>query len=448
MTPNKTIAIESAQQTPLSQMDEFLKIRPTQQQRNLFATPNQKSKLQQPQQQQKPKINFIVTTPTKQTSSSLQTPQPKTFGQTSTLNTPNKSGIQIQDIKILQPSTPTQTPTKFVVPIVLKNENVNSGSTTEQATHQLISQALVGANSNNCVSASDLKQFSGPIHYVQMKLQPNADGQPGFHLAPASMPPVSSISLSPQQFQTLSFSSPTTMAAQQTQVQTAIAQSLQQSQGNQTETKTSESMEEDMNQDDDNDNDSSWMQDDDYQNDSISKEEPTVSAPVIQVSQESQTQQQNATITITGTPKSLRQHPGKSAQSQNKNSPVISANIVTSTSVSSNNSSKTIPPTNSTTNITKCELTPNDQSEIATIQLHQLSSHSIKNVTQGCPSRIQEINLTTCEVCQKGFKKKEFLMQHLKSHIGLRPFKCKDDSCNKSFSRKEHLLRHMCTHTG
>lgn len=39
-------------------------------------------------------------------------------------------------------------------------------------------------------------------------------------------------------------------------------------------------------------------------------------------------------------------------------------------------------------------------------------------------------------------------MQHLKSHIGIRPFKCNEPTCNKSFSRKEHLLRHVSSHTG
>lgn len=57
-------------------------------------------------------------------------------------------------------------------------------------------------------------------------------------------------------------------------------------------------------------------------------------------------------------------------------------------------------------------------------------------------------NLTTCEVCKKVFKRKEHLMQHLKSHVGLRPFKCDQVGCNKSFSRKEHLMRHIVSHTG
>uniref|UniRef100_A0A182PEZ3 Protein krueppel n=1 Tax=Anopheles epiroticus TaxID=199890 RepID=A0A182PEZ3_9DIPT len=59
-----------------------------------------------------------------------------------------------------------------------------------------------------------------------------------------------------------------------------------------------------------------------------------------------------------------------------------------------------------------------------------------------------EVSITKCDVCGKTFGRKEHLVQHLKSHIGLRPFKCETAGCNKSFSRKEHLLRHTVSHTG
>lgn len=52
----------------------------------------------------------------------------------------------------------------------------------------------------------------------------------------------------------------------------------------------------------------------------------------------------------------------------------------------------------------------------------------------------------TCDVCQKEFKRKEHLAQHMKLHQGVRPFKC--DQCDKAFNRKEHLLRHRTSHTG
>lgn len=411
-SPNKIVQVESPQQQSLNQMEEFIKMKPVQQ--KTMSTPScPKNK--------KPKINLIVTTPTKQ-SATLHTPQPKAFGAgASNLNTPNKSGIQIQDIKILPSSnmmtTPTQTPSKqFVVPIVLKND----GSAATD-TNQLISQALAGANNNNCMSSA------GPIHYVQMKIQPNVDG-PGFHLAPASIPPTASISLSPQQLQSLSFSPQT--PTHQTHLQALLPPPQQQSQGNQTEIKTSDLMDE-MQMDHD-DNDNSWLHIEDnteYQSDQ--KQEPPENPIVITVSQEAQTSTPQNTITFTGSPnKSLR-----TIQQTVKTSPSTTTPIITS-----QQSPESSP--------NKSQLSQQDQSEMATLQLHQLSSHSIKNTAGGSPSKSQEVNLTVCDVCKKSFKKKEHLMQHLKSHVGLRPFKCKDSSCNKSFSRKEHLLRHMCTHTG
>lgn len=59
-----------------------------------------------------------------------------------------------------------------------------------------------------------------------------------------------------------------------------------------------------------------------------------------------------------------------------------------------------------------------------------------------------KIDLRTCDVCEKVFKRKEHLAQHMKLHLGLRPFKCEEKDCNKAFSRKEHLMRHVVSHTG
>uniref|UniRef100_A0A6P4E2U4 Transcription factor Sp2 n=1 Tax=Drosophila rhopaloa TaxID=1041015 RepID=A0A6P4E2U4_DRORH len=53
-----------------------------------------------------------------------------------------------------------------------------------------------------------------------------------------------------------------------------------------------------------------------------------------------------------------------------------------------------------------------------------------------------------CPTCNREFKKKEHLTQHVKLHAGLRPFKCSEDGCDKTFSRKEHLSRHLISHSG
>lgn len=51
-----------------------------------------------------------------------------------------------------------------------------------------------------------------------------------------------------------------------------------------------------------------------------------------------------------------------------------------------------------------------------------------------------------CGICQKSFKRREHLFQHIKLHTGFRPYTC--ENCSKSFMRKEHLLRHMTSHSG
>lgn len=72
------------------------------------------------------------------------------------------------------------------------------------------------------------------------------------------------------------------------------------------------------------------------------------------------------------------------------------------------------------------------------------TNNQIQNqITTGSKS-----DVPTCDICEKVFKRKEHLAQHVKLHLGLRPFKCEQPNCNKAFSRKEHLLRHCVSHTG
>ncbi|XP_022213510.2 LOW QUALITY PROTEIN: proline-rich protein 36 [Drosophila obscura] len=54
----------------------------------------------------------------------------------------------------------------------------------------------------------------------------------------------------------------------------------------------------------------------------------------------------------------------------------------------------------------------------------------------------------TCPKCNREFKKREHLVQHIKLHAGLRPYKCSEEGCDKAFSRKEHLSRHLISHSG
>jgi len=51
-----------------------------------------------------------------------------------------------------------------------------------------------------------------------------------------------------------------------------------------------------------------------------------------------------------------------------------------------------------------------------------------------------------CDVCGKGFSRKDYLNKHILCHTGHRPYKC--DVCGKGFNRKDILNKHMFTHTG
>ncbi|XP_035989405.1 zinc finger protein 37 homolog [Fundulus heteroclitus] len=51
-----------------------------------------------------------------------------------------------------------------------------------------------------------------------------------------------------------------------------------------------------------------------------------------------------------------------------------------------------------------------------------------------------------CDFCEKVFKHKNNLVQHHRTHTGVRPFPCK--TCGKSFSKSSNLKVHLRTHTG
>ena len=51
-----------------------------------------------------------------------------------------------------------------------------------------------------------------------------------------------------------------------------------------------------------------------------------------------------------------------------------------------------------------------------------------------------------CHVCQKTFKRKDKLNNHLSIHTGIRPFLC--DLCPKKFITKTKLKEHQRRHLG
>lgn len=70
----------------------------------------------------------------------------------------------------------------------------------------------------------------------------------------------------------------------------------------------------------------------------------------------------------------------------------------------------------------------------------------IENNSTQNPSSNSQQKSHICEICSRGFKRREHLYQHMKLHTGFRPYIC--EHCNKAFMRKEHVIRHSTLHSG
>lgn len=99
-------------------------------------------------------------------------------------------------------------------------------------------------------------------------------------------------------------------------------------------------------------------------------------------------------------------------------------------------------PVNRTTNATTKTIL------VSTTTQSPADNRSNGNTNSSTTADQSKTDVPTCEICEKVFKRKEHLAQHMKLHLGLRPFKCEEPNCNKAFSRKEHLMRHCVSHTG
>lgn len=97
-------------------------------------------------------------------------------------------------------------------------------------------------------------------------------------------------------------------------------------------------------------------------------------------------------------------------------------------------------------------LTTKPNNKLTTIKTEHSDSNTtttlVTTTTNSASGTSAKSDVPTCEICDKVFKRKEHLAQHVKLHLGLRPFKCEEPNCNKAFSRKEHLMRHCVSHTG
>ncbi|XP_062542587.1 uncharacterized protein LOC134210550 [Armigeres subalbatus] len=313
-------------------------------------------------------------------------------------------------------------------------------------------------------NAADMNKSVVPnVQYVQMKLQPGPDGM--FRLAPAQMPPA--LTLTPQGMQQFGISPLQTVQAQHAQQQPQIQIQPQQIQAQLTMPSVQVPLS----------NYLSLVEKSSQLQNQVSAAEVQpqqaniviTTQPVQQQSQPQQQQpqpQQQSPVQPTQhmqivqrPPIQVQQQPTPQSQpkppkpnpspQQPPPPPTTTRRESTSQEQSQLNSSS-----DSLTSITNASIAATQQMKAITALSFKQEGHSDSQATgvssQGTASGTASSNVsfTSCDVCSKSFKRKEHLMQHLKSHVGLRPFKCDESGCSKSFSRKEHLMRHIVSHTG
>jgi len=52
----------------------------------------------------------------------------------------------------------------------------------------------------------------------------------------------------------------------------------------------------------------------------------------------------------------------------------------------------------------------------------------------------------TCSICTKQFKRKEYLVEHMKIHSGEVPYKCPRPECGKEIRMRSNYLKHLQVH--
>lgn len=397
-------------------MDEFLKLKTNPKISIKKKAPVARITTTSIKRQQQKKINTVVASSTKQ-APPLQQQQPLRQQTTSSaISTISTKPMTVQDIKMISPN-------KCYLPIIFKDSN----------------------NDQKIVAQIDAKNLVSPTGYLQMKLQPQTvGGQQIVHLTSSNIP--SSMTL--------------TSAPQSTNTSSTQAIQLQQRQISQ----------------------------------------PNIISSITTTPSETKcifTTSAGQNVTITHQPLSsitnqvqhnlnqmLPPPPLVQQQQQQQQPPALCRTIDTALGKVQLTTLQNVPTTQVThplptkSGITIQRIKPDPDMKVQSTQTGSITSSSVATSKPRLPVKkpmpVQLIKtpsmasttstttttstsltaaakaseVPTCAVCDKVFKRKEHLAQHMKLHLGLRPFKCDEANCNKSFSRKEHLMRHVVSHTG
>lgn len=50
-------------------------------------------------------------------------------------------------------------------------------------------------------------------------------------------------------------------------------------------------------------------------------------------------------------------------------------------------------------------------------------------------------------MCERSFKQLSHVQQHVRTHTGVRPYKCHWPGCGKAFLQQSHLKSHVARHS-
>lgn len=348
----------------------------------------------------------------------------------SSSSSPMKSIPVTLDAKMFTAATSQGSNKACMLPIMLKTE----GGGEQIALAPIASSAGMTSEMGKSVVPS--------VQYVQMKLQPGPDGM--FRLAPAGMPPA--LTLTPQGLQQFGIQPQQQPQQIQIQPQQLAMPSVQVPLSNYLSLVEKSGQAAQVTQAEPQPNLVITTQPAQQQQPQV-QQQPT---PQLQLVQRSQPQPQSLPTVQPTKPKPQKPNPPAPPPLKRRESV---EDLLNSSSESSSGAGSLTAQSIAATQQMKAISALSIKQDLAAAAAgagghHEAGSGGGGGANANSASGSGGVSFTACDVCSKTFKRKEHLMQHLKSHVGLRPFKCEEPGCSKSFSRKEHLMRHIVSHTG